>query len=107
MKMKTITTTVKAAGEAFAELDTIVVVAYVVCIIVVVSLQLFVVVLVNTNHIKYSVVVVVVVLRICRVFKYSANANQTELFKTEMIFTQIEKYLERPGEDLCFKRCPQ
>lgn len=106
MKMKTITTTVKAAGEAFAELDTIVVVAYVVCIIVVVSLQLFVVVLVNMNHIKFSVVVVVV-LRICRVFKYSANANQTELFKTEMIFTQIEKYLERPGEDLCFKRCPQ
>lgn len=36
----TITTTVKAAGEAFAELDTIVVVAYVDCIIVVVSLQL-------------------------------------------------------------------
>lgn len=54
-----------------------------------------VVVLVNMNRIQFSVVVVVVVvLRICRGFKYSANANQTKLFKTEITFTEIEKYLE-------------
>lgn len=72
-KMKTtITTTVKAAGEAFAELDTIVVVAHVVCTFVV-SLQLFVVVLVSLNRIQLSVVVVVlvVVLRISRVLIFS------------------------------------
>lgn len=61
----TITTTVKAAGEAFAELDTIVVVAHVVCTFVV-SLQLFVVVLVSLNRIQLSVVS-----RICRVLIFS------------------------------------
>lgn len=64
----TITTTVKAAGEAFAELDTIVVVAYVAPSLV--GLQLVVVAIVN---IALSWVVVV---RICKALNFKLTKNK-------------------------------
>lgn len=73
----TITTTVKAAGEAFAELDTIVVVAYVDCIIVVVSLQLCLL-LFSLIWIAFSSVLLLLLLLYCE-YVEALNIQQMQI----------------------------